>query len=105
MYFKAYVIFQFQRVPFWRGKVIGGTGAINTMINMRGNPHDFDEWASLGNKGWSFKDCLPYFEKVDMMMPGEDGRHATILKDAFLKAGYYLGYPVVDDQSNGQVGL
>ena len=73
-----------QRAPFWRGKVIGGTGAVNTMIYMRGNPNDYDEWDRLGNKGWSFKDCLPYFEKLDKLMQPEFARHSTVLKDAFL---------------------
>lgn len=92
-----------QKAPFWRGKVIGGTGAVNTMIYMRGNPNDYDEWDSLGNKGWSFKDCLPYFEKLDKLMQPEFARHSTVLKDAFLKAGKLMGYPVVDKQLYGQV--
>ena len=74
------------------------------MIYMRGNPHDFDEWALQGNKGWSFKDCLPYFNKADTMMAGEEARHETILKKAFLKAGYLMGYPVLTHQNSGQVG-
>ena len=53
------------------------------MIYMKGNPHDFDEWASLGNKGWSYKDCLPYFENLDQMMSPEGAGHTTILRDDF----------------------
>jgi len=63
---------QFQRSWWWRGKVIGGTGAINTMLYMRGNAKDYDNWASLGNSGWSFRDCLPYFRKL------EDMRHPQL---------------------------
>ena len=63
---------QFQRSWAWRGKVIGGTGAINTMLYMRGNAKDYDNWASLGNSGWSFRDCLPYFRKL------EDMRHPQL---------------------------
>ena len=44
-----------------RGKVQGGSGSINAMIFVRGQPHDFDDWAAAGNNGWSFKDVLPYF--------------------------------------------
>ena len=75
------------------------------MIDMRGNPHDFDEWALLGNKGWSYKDCLPYFYKADSMMAAESARHYTVLRDAFLNAGYLMGYPVTDDQQDGKVGM
>ena len=83
--------------------MIGGTGAVNTMIYMRGNPNDYDEWERLGNKGWSYKDCWPYFEKLDKLMSPELARHSTLLKDAFLKAGKMMGYPVVDRQLYGQV--
>ena len=83
--------------------MIGGTGAVNTMIYMRGNPRDYDEWELLGNKGWSYKDCLPYFKKLNKLMQPEFARHSTLLKDAFLKAGELMGYPVLDRQLHGQV--
>ena len=44
---------------------MGGTGTINTMIYMRGNPQDYDQWAADGNTGWSFNECLPYFKKLE----------------------------------------
>ena len=44
---------------------MGGTGTINTMIYMRGNPQDYDQWAADGNTGWSFDECLPYFKKLE----------------------------------------
>jgi len=51
---------------FWpRGKVIGGSGAINAMIYIRGHRGDFDDWASLGNPGWSYDEVLPYFKKTE----------------------------------------
>ena len=94
-----------QRAPLWRGKVIGGTGAINTMIHMKGNPRDYDEWEALGNKGWSYNDCLPYFKKLDKLMAPELSSHSTVLKNAFLKSGRLLGYPILNVEPQGRVNF
>ena len=50
-----------RRVPLPRGRVIGGTGSINGMSYFRGPAKDFDDWAAMGNPGWSYADLLPYF--------------------------------------------
>ena len=46
-----------------RGKGLGGSGAINAMIYIRGHKGDFDDWKSAGASGWSFNDVLPFFKK------------------------------------------
>ena len=48
-----------------RGKTLGGSSSTNAMAYVRGNKNDFDEWASLGNTGWSYADVLPYFKKSE----------------------------------------
>ncbi|CAG2207433.1 unnamed protein product [Mytilus edulis] len=48
-----------------RGKCLGGTGRINAMGLIRGNPIDFDTWAKEGAVGWSYKDVFPYFKKME----------------------------------------
>ena len=48
-----------------RGKVLGGCSSTNAMAYIRGNRADYDEWAAMGNKGWSFDEVLPYFTKSE----------------------------------------
>src|SRR5438552_11084341 len=48
-----------------RGRVIGGSSSINGLIYIRGQPEDYDHWAQLGNRGWAWDDCLPYFRKAE----------------------------------------
>ena len=50
-----------RQVPLPRGRVIGGTGSINGMAYFRGPAKDYDDWAAMGNPGWSYADLLPYF--------------------------------------------
>ena len=54
------------RRSYWpRGKVVGGSGSINAMVYVRGQPQDFDDWEALGNSGWGWKDVLPFFKKSE----------------------------------------
>jgi choline dehydrogenase-like flavoprotein len=46
------------------GKIVGGGSALNNMLFVRGAPADYDAWERLGNKGWGWKELLPYFKKV-----------------------------------------
>src|SRR5262249_41544262 len=48
-------------LPTPRGKVLGGTSAINGMVYYRGQPEDYDDWAAMGCTGWSYREVLPYF--------------------------------------------
>ena len=66
------------RRSYWpRGKVIGGSGSINAMVYVRGQPQDFDDWVALGNPGWGWKDVLPYFRKSEDFGGSPNASHAT----------------------------
>lgn len=100
-----------------RGKVLGGSGAINGMIYVRGQPEDFDTWEALGCEGWSFDDVLPFFKKCEHQERGDSTLHATggpvwvsdlpssyELGDAFHDASHALGSPYNED-FNGESQL
>ena len=54
-----------RRMYLPRGKTLGGSSSTNAMAYVRGNKADYDEWAALGNPGWSFEEVLPYFKKSE----------------------------------------
>jgi choline dehydrogenase len=93
-----------------RGKVMGGTGAINGMIYMRGQPEDFDGWKDQGCDGWGWDDVLPYFKKSEDQERGASEFHGVggpvsvsdlpsphALGEAFHAASENLGVPRNDD--------
>ena len=54
-----------REIIYPRGRVLGGSSSINGLIYIRGQPEDYDHWAQLGNRGWSWDDCYPYFKKAE----------------------------------------
>ena len=99
------------RKLYWpRGKGWGGSSSINGMIYIRGHASDYDQWAQMGLKGWSFEDVLPYFKKSETHPDGESEFHGGSgplkiseseaeepLYKAFLKAGEQAGYGYTPD--------
>ena len=61
-----------RRLPVPRGKLLGGSSAINGMAFVRGQAQDFDAWAQMGNVGWSYADVLPVFKRLESYEGGGD---------------------------------
>jgi choline dehydrogenase-like flavoprotein len=99
-----------------RGKVLGGSSAINAMIYARGHRWDYDNWASLGNTGWSYEDVLPYFRKSENNEDHRDSpyhgvggplnvtklRSPSPLNQVFLQACQSLGIPFNPDVNGAE---
>ena len=64
-------------IGYARGKVIGGCSSINAMIYMRGQRSDYDHWAALGNRGWSWDEVLPVFRQTEDYVHGADEFHGA----------------------------
>ena len=97
-------------VAHLRGKMLGGSGSLNGMVYVRGNPRDFDLWAEGGLPEWSFAHCLPYFKRLENFDQGANDYRGgtgpisvTTLKgnlpvfQAFLEAGQQAGHALNPD--------
>ncbi|HEY8171534.1 MAG TPA: GMC family oxidoreductase N-terminal domain-containing protein, partial [Dehalococcoidia bacterium] len=101
--------------PFPRGRVVGGSSAVNTAIALRGVPEDYDEWAALGNDEWAWENVLPYFRRLETDLDFDDDFHGrngpvpirrhredelTPVQSAFMGAMRALGYPETNDNND-----
>jgi choline dehydrogenase len=98
-----------------RGRVVGGSSAVNTCIALRGQPFDYDEWASKGLPEWSWEACLPFFKRLETDLDFDDAWHGregpipirrhrpeelTAWQTVFLEACDELGFPRCADTNN-----
>jgi choline dehydrogenase-like flavoprotein len=97
-----------------RGKVIGGSSAINAMISMRGQAADYDHWRQLGLAGWAYDDVLPAFRRLEDHFLGDSEHHGTgggwrieaprlswAILDAVGDAAEQMGIPRIADFNTG----
>ncbi|MEH6457114.1 MAG: choline dehydrogenase [Cocleimonas sp.] len=104
-----------RKLQWPRGKVLGGSSSLNGLLYVRGQKEDFDRWEALGNKGWSYKDVLPYFKKSEDQERGADKYHGVggLLKvsdlrlrrpiaDMFIKAAEQIGIPFNKDYNGAE---
>ena len=104
-----------RRIPYPRGRVTGGSSSVNATIALRGVPADYDEWAALGNDGWSWAEVLPFFRRLEDDPEGPDklhGRGGPVAicrwqrdgliptQRAFFEACLRLGFPEVSDHND-----
>ena len=99
------------RKIYWpRGKTLGGSSSINGLIYIRGQREDYDHWAALGNEGWSYDECLPYFKRAEGNQRGSSEFHGGEgplkisdigakheLIEAFIEGAKQVGVPRTDD--------
>ena len=94
-----------------RGKMLGGSSSINGMVYIRGQAQDYDHWAQLGNRGWSWQDVLPIFKRMERYDGGSDEirgrsgllrvtdtpRHRVPLLEMMIEAAQQIGLPFNPD--------
>ncbi|MEK9661024.1 MAG: GMC family oxidoreductase N-terminal domain-containing protein, partial [Alphaproteobacteria bacterium] len=97
-------------IPQPRGKVLGGSSAINGLVYIRGQREDYDHWRQLGCTGWSYDDVLPYFIRAEDQQRGADDYHGVggplavsdpkvrhPMGDAFIESAIAAGHRRNDD--------
>jgi choline dehydrogenase len=95
-----------RRLSVPRGRLLGGSSAINGLVFVRGQSNDYNTWAQMGNRGWSYDDVLPYFKRLENYDGGEDayrGREGPLrvtdpdepglLYDTIMEAAQQVGIP------------
>ena len=102
-----------------RGKVVGGSSAVNATVALRGQPQDYDRWAEIGARGWDWASCLPYFKRMENDLDfGDQAHHGNagpiavsrqlplrVEEQLFVAACQELGHEMVADQNlPGSVG-
>ena len=100
-----------RRIEVPRGKMLGGSSSINGMVYIRGQAQDYDHWAQLGNRGWSWQDVLPVYKKMEnydggsVELRGRGGplritdtpRHKVPLLEKMIEAAAKIGLPFNPD--------
>lgn len=99
-----------RKLQWPRGKVLGGSSSLNGLLYVRGQAEDYDRWEQLGNKGWSYKEVLPYFKKSEDQERGASEYHGVggplkvsdlrlrrPIADYFIKAATQVGIPFNED--------
>ena len=61
-----------RKLPVPRGRLLGGSSAINGLAFVRGQAQDFDTWAQMGNQGWAYEDVLPFFKRMESYPQGHE---------------------------------
>jgi choline dehydrogenase len=105
-----------RRIPIPRGKLLGGSSSINGMVFVRGQSQDYDTWAQLGNRGWSYREVLPIFREMESYQGAADdeyrGRNGPLkvtesnesgpFYDALIKAAGQVGIEYTKDYNGAK---
>ena len=98
-----------REIVFPRGRMLGGSAAMNAMMVLRGHPADYDAWAANGCPGWSWNDVEPAFARsAEGPFPLAQQREPSVLTEAFVHAAQVVGIPFTDDlnaEDNAGVGF